>query len=202
MMKKLLMIVGAMLAFNTAHALDLDWQNDVTVSPATLEGNQTFTIGADQDGNKFSIGSHGITLSISDTVDFGLAYSAGLVPGFRAGTYYEYTTNDENILGVVGSAEYYGISLTPTIEWNINQTEFDGTLEGKMALYGLGVYGSVDMNINDFKFTGSEAGVEYVAVLFSTETSSFSVTPSITLPFDDDWESGTLRAGVSVNVLF
>jgi len=56
--------------------------------------------------------------------------------------------------------------------------------------------------INDFKFTGSEAGVEYVAVLFSTETSSFSVTPSITLPFDDDWESGTLRAGVSVNVLF
>jgi len=201
-MKKLLMIVGAMLAFNTAHALDLDWQNDVTVSPATLEGNQTFTIGADQDGNKFSIGSHGITLSISDTVDFGLAYSAGLVPGFRAGTYYEYTTNDENILGVVGSAEYYGISLTPTIEWNINQTEFDGTLEGKMALYGLGVYGSVDMNINDFKFTGSEAGVEYVAVLFSTETSSFSVTPSITLPFDDDWESGTLRAGVSVNVLF
>ena len=69
MMKKLLMIVGAMLAFNTAHALDLDWQNDVTVSPATLEGNQTFTIGADQDGNKFSIGSHGITLSISDTVD-------------------------------------------------------------------------------------------------------------------------------------
>jgi|TARA_B100001964_G_scaffold211529_1_gene246881 hypothetical protein len=201
-MKKLLMIVGAMLAFNTAHALDLDWQNDVTVSPATLEGNQTFTIGADQDGNKFSIGSHGITLSISDTVDFGLAYSAGLVPGFRAGTYYEYTTNDENILGVVGSAEYYGISLTPTIEWNINQTEFDGTLEGKMALYGLGVFGSVDMNINDFKFTGSEAGVEYVAVLFSTETSSFSVTPSITLPFDDDWESGTLRAGVSVNVLF
>jgi hypothetical protein len=201
-MKKLLMIVGAMLAFNTAHALDLDWQNDVTVSPATLEGNQTFTIGADQDGNKFSIGSHGITLSISDTVDFGLAYSAGLVPGFRAGTYYEYTTNDENILGVVGSAEYYGIRLTPTIEWNINQTEFDGTLEGKMALYGLGVFGSVDMNINDFKFTGSEAGVEYVAVLFSTETSSFSVTPSITLPFDDDWESGTLRAGVSVNVLF
>ena len=201
-MKKLLMIVGAMLAFNTAHALDLDWQNDVTVSPATLEGNQTFTIGADQDGNKFSIGSHGITLSTSDTVDFGLAYSAGLVPGLRAGAYYEYTTNDENILGVVGSAEYYGISLTPTIEWNINQTEFDGTLEGKMALYGLGVFGSVDMNINDFKFTRSEAGVEYVAVLFSTETSSFSVTPSITLPFDDDWESGTLRAGVSVNVLF
>ncbi|SVD71978.1 uncharacterized protein METZ01_LOCUS424832, partial [marine metagenome] len=116
--------------------------------------------------------------------------------------YYEYTTNDENILGVVGSAEYYGISLTPTIEWNINQTEFDGTLEGKMALYGLGVFGNVDMNINDFKFTGSEAGVEYVAVLFSTETSSFTVTPSVTLPFDDDWEAGTLRAGVSVNVLF
>ena len=55
---------------------------------------------------------------------------------------------------------------------------------------------------NDFKFTGSEAGVEYVAVLFSTETSSFTVTPSVTLPFNDDWDSGTLRAGVSVNVLF
>ena len=195
-MKKLLMIVVAMLAFNTAYALNLDWQNDVTV------GNGTFTIGVDQDGNKFSIGSHGITLSTSDTVDFGLAYGAGLVPGLRAGAYYEYTTNDENILGVKGNASYYGISLVPSVEWNINQTEFDGTLEGKMAFYGLGLFGNVDMNINDFKFTGSEAGVEYVAVLFSSETSSFTVTPSVTLPFNDDWDSGTLRAGVSVNVLF
>ena len=28
------------------------------------------------------------------------------------------------------------------------------------------------------------------------------ISPNVTLPFDEDWESGELRAGVSVSIMF
>ena len=119
-----------------------------------------------------------------------------------AGAYYEYTTDSDNILGVKGSAEAWGVSLTPSVEWNINESEFDSTVAADLNLFGLGAFGSLDMNLNDFKVTGSKAGLKYVAVLSSTETSSVIISPNVTLPFDEDWESGELRAGVSVSIMF
>ena len=37
-----------------------------------------FTFGFDQDGNELSLGTHGISLSHSDTTRIGLGYSAGI----------------------------------------------------------------------------------------------------------------------------
>ena len=193
-MKKLFFAVMMALVFNTAYAFD--WESDVTV------GTKNFAIGADQDGDKFFVSTHGITFSKSDTVDFGLAYAAGLVPHLAASAYYEYTSDSDNILGVTGSADAWGLSLTPSVEWNINESEFDSTVAADLNLFGLGAFGSVDMNLNDFKVTGSEAGLKYVAVLSKTETSSVTISPNVTLPFDEDWESGELRAGVSVSIMF
>ena len=194
MKRNLFLAIIMALVCNTAYALD--WESDVTL------GSTNFSVSASQDEDTFAVSTHGITFSKSDTVDFGLAYGAGLVPGLAAGAYYEYTSDSDNILGVKGSAEGWGVSFTPSIEWNINESEFDGTVEADVNVWGLGAFGSVDMNINDFKFTGSEAGLKYVAVLSSTETTSVTVAPRITLPFDEDWESGDLRAGVSVSIKF
>lgn len=189
-MKKFLLIVIGAFAFNTAYALDLDWESDVSIV------GPLFTMSADQKDNTFAVGTHGITLSTSDKVDIGIAYGAGFVPGLKAGMYYEYTSADDNILGVQGSASGWGLNLTPEVEWNINQSEFDGSLAAGAGWYGLNIFGSVDMNINDFKFTGSEAGVKWDVAL----SDAFTITPNVALPFDEDWNSGDFVAGISVKI--
>ena len=189
-MKKFLLIVIGTFAFNTAYALDLDWESDVSIV------GPHFNMSVDQDDNTFAVGARGVTVSTSDNVDIGIAYGGGFIPGLKAGMYYEYTTSDDNILGVRGSASGWGLSLTPEVEWNINQSEFDGSLAADAGLYGLSVFGSVDMNINDFKFTGSEAGVKWDVAL----SDAFTITPNIALPFDEDWNSGDFVAGISIKI--
>ena len=67
-MKKFIMAFLLMLPVS-AYALSVEVEHDVTVSAAGA------TIGVSQDGNEISIGTGGLTLSNSDTVDFGVAYS-------------------------------------------------------------------------------------------------------------------------------
>ena len=190
-MKKFLMALLLMTPMSV-YALDVDVENDVTVSANGV------TFAVDQDGDKISIGASGLTFSTSDTVDFGVAYSTSLLGGLEAGLSYDYTNESDHVVGVDTSFEYFGINLDADLDWNINDTDFDAKLGTGYTL--LGVDGSVTSkwDVDDFSYEGMDVTAGYTWKVSDT----FSVRPNVTLPIDDDWKRGDIVAGVSIVINF
>ena len=190
-MKKFLMTLLLMLPVS-AYALSVGVEHDVNVSAGGA------TIGVSQDGNEITVGTGGLTFSNSDTVDFGVAYSTTLLGGLEAGLSYDYTNENDHVVGVDTTVEYWGIGFDAAFDWNINDTDFDAEIGTGYNVFGLD--GSVTSNwdVDDFSYEGMDVTAGYTWAV----TDTFSVRPNLTVPFDDDFGRGDLTAGVSINLSF
>ena len=66
------------------------------------------------------------------------------------------------------------------------------------GIFGLDSYYSVDFDVDETEFSGSEYGVGYSWQV----ADGFTLTPNLSVPFDSDWERGTVTAGVSLSISF
>ena len=164
--------------------------NDYTV----ITPNATFTF--DEDGDKFSFGSGPLTLSHSDTVDAGIDYTVG--NGIFSGTVsYDYTSDEESEIGLGTSLLVAGAVVSPSATWNIQDEQFDASVDVGYSMFGLDAKYTIDWDISDMELTGTESNVGY-----TFNVGALALTPSITIPFDDDWDRGTTAIGLSVSVDF
>jgi len=188
-MKKFLMALMIMAPMS-AYALDVDVLNDVTVT-----GNDA-SLKVDQDGNEVSVG--GLSFTNSDTVTFGIAYDTELLFGLSGGTSYDYTTDDDHVLGLDTGVNFWGASVDASFAWNISDTDVTAELGTGYSVFGLD--GSVTSNwdVDDTSYEGMDVTAGYTWAV----TDTFSVRPNLTVPFDDDFERGDISAGVSIVISF
>lgn len=180
------------LAPLSAMAVSTSWEHDVTVGT----GNTLVTF--DQDGSEFAASHNGLSISTSDTVDIGISYSTTLLGALNATVGLDHRADDDNIIGVETSFSQWGATITPSLDWNVNDTDFDSTVKVGYGILGLDTYYSLDFDVDETEFSGSEAGVGYTWKV----SDGFSLTPNLSVPYDSDWDRGTLTAGISLNISF
>ena len=136
--KSIILAIICMGLSTTAFAVDQNWEGSVS-----WEG---FTI----------------TTGESTVVDLKYQYT---VPGYTvsAGTHYRRTDDNDNIVGVMSTAEKNGFSLRAASDWNITDSDITGSLKGRygLASLGVGAYVRGRMDIDDFDYTGTDFGVDY-----------------------------------------
>ena len=174
-----------------AEALDVDFVSDVTIA------SQGISIGLDQDGDKFSVGAGGLTVSTSNTSQIGVEY-ASTVWGVTGSASYSYTSDDEHELGFDTSTSLLGVDLDAGIDWNIDDASFDGTVGTGYSMFGLDGSATTNWDLDDFAYEGMDVSAGYTWAV----TDSFSVRPNVTIPFDDGFSRGDLTAGVSISLSF
>ena len=174
-----------------AEALDVDFVSDVTIA------SQGVSIGLDQDGDKFSVGAGGLTVSTSNTSQIGVEY-ASTVWGVTGSASYSYTSDDEHALGFDTSTSLLGVDLDAGIDWNIDDASFAGTVGTGYSMFGLDGSATTNWDLDDFAYEGLDVDAGYTWAV----TDSFSVRPNISIPFDDDFERGDLTAGISISLSF
>ena len=174
-----------------AEALDVDFVNDVSIA------SHGVTIGLDQDGDEFSVGAGGLTVSTSDTSQIGVEY-ASTVWGVTGSASYSYTSDDEHELGFDTSTSLLGIDLDAGIDWNIDDASFAGTVGTGYSMFGLDGSATTNWDLDDFAYEGMDVTAGYTWAV----TDSFSVRPNVTIPFDDGFSRGDLTAGVSISLSF
>ncbi len=166
------------------------------VSDVTVTSGNT-SIAFDQDGDALTIGHGGLSFSTSDTVDIGIAYDAdfGL---FSGGVSYDYTTDEESVVGVSTTLSQFGAELDAELSWNVNDSDISAKIGTGYAVAGID--GSVTSNwdVDDFGYEGMDIDAGYTWNV----SDSFSVRPNVTMPIDEDWNRGDLIAGVSINITF
>ena len=190
-MKKTLVALLCMAPLS-AMAFTTDWSHDLTV------GTGDTSVSFDQSGNEFSASHNGLGISTSDTVDIGVSYTTTLLGALDATVGLDHQADDDNIIGVETSFSQWGTTITPSLDWNVNDTDFDSTVKVGYGILGMDSYYSVDFDVDETEFTGSEAGVGYNWRL----SNGFTLTPNLSVPFDSDWERGTVTAGVSLSISF
>ena len=174
-----------------AEALDVDFISDVTIA------SHGVTIGMDQDGDKFSVGAAGLTVSTSDTSQIGIEYGS-TVWGVTGSASYDYTSNDEHLLGFDTSTSLLGVDLDAGVDWNIDDASFAGTVGTGYSMFGLDGSATTNWDLDDFAYEGMDVTAGYTWAV----TDSFSVRPNVTIPFDDGFSRGDLTAGVSISLSF
>jgi len=174
-----------------AEALDVDFVSDVTVA------SHGVTIGMDQDGDEFSVGAAGLTVSTSDTSQLGIEY-ASTIWGVTGSASYSYTSDDEHALGFDTSTSLLGVNLDAGIDWNIDDASFAGTVGTGYSMFGLDGSATTNWDLDDFAYEGMDVTAGYTWAV----TDSFSVRPNLTVPFDEDFGRGDLTAGVSISLSF
>ena len=174
-----------------AEALDVDFVSDVTIA------SQGISIGLDQDGDKFSVGAGGLTVSTSNTSQIGVEY-ASTVWGVTGSASYSYTSDDEHELGFDTSTSLLGVDLDAGIDWNIDDASFAGTVGTGYSMFGLDGSATTNWDLDDFAYEGMDVSAGYTWAV----TDSFSVRPNVTIPFDDGFSRGDLTAGVSISLSF
>ena len=174
-----------------AEALDVDFVSDVTVA------SHGVVIGMDQDGDEFSVGAGGLTVSTSNTSQIGVEY-ASTVWGVTGSASYSYTSDDEHALGFDTSTSLLGVNLDAGIDWNIDDASFAGTIGTGYNMFGLDGSATTNWDIDDFAYDGLDVEAGYTWAV----TDSFSVRPNVTIPFDEDFARGDLTAGVSISLSF
>ena len=194
-MKKLMSALTAGLFIlgcnQAAEALDVDFVSDVTVA------SHGVVIGMDQDGDEFSVGAAGLTVSTSDTSQLGIEY-ASTIWGVTGSASYSYTSDDEHALGFDTSTSLLGVNLDAGIDWNIDDSSFDASLGTGYSAFGLDGSVTSYWSIDDFGFTSMDIDAGYTMNL----TDNVSLRPNVTIPFDDDFERGSISAGFSVSISF
>ena len=189
-MKKFLMALLLMIPMS-AYALDVDFVSDVTVA------SHGVVIGMDQDGDEFSVGAAGLTVSTSDTSQLGIEY-ASTIWGVTGSASYSYTSDDEHALGFDTSTSLLGVNLDAGIDWNIDDASFSGELGTGYSMFGLDGSATTNWDLDDFAYEGMDVSAGYTWAV----TDSFSVRPNVTIPFDDGFSRGDLTAGVSISLSF
>ena len=174
-----------------AEALDVDFVSDVTIA------SQGISIGLDQDGDMFSVGAGGLTVSTSNTSQIGVEY-ASTVWGVTGSASYSYTSDDEHELGFDTSTSLLGVDLDAGIDWNIDDASFDGTVGTGYSMFGLDGSATTNWDLDDFAYEGMDVTAGYTWSV----TDNFSVRPNVTIPFDDGFSRGDLTAGVSISLSF
>ena len=174
-----------------AEALDVDFVSDVTVA------SHGVVIGMDQDGDEFSVGAAGLTVSTSDTSQLGIEY-ASTIWGVTGSASYSYTSDDEHALGFDTSTSLLGVNLDAGIDWNIDDASFAGTVGTGYSMFGLDGSATTNWDLDDFAYEGMDVTAGYTWNV----TDSFSVRPNLTIPFDEDFGRGDLTAGVSISLSF
>jgi hypothetical protein len=174
-----------------AEALDVDFVNDVSIA------SHGVTIGLDQDGDEFSVGAGGLTVSTSDTSQIGVGY-ASTVWGVTGSASYSYTSDDEHELGFDTSTSLLGIDLDAGIDWNIDDASFAGTVGTGYSMFGLDGSATTNWDLDDFAYEGLDVDAGYTWAV----TDSFSVRPNVSIPFDEDFGRGDLTAGISISLSF
>ena len=174
-----------------AEALDVDFVSDVTIA------SQGVSIGLDQDGDKFSVGAGGLTVSTSNTSQIGVEY-ASTVWGVTGSASYSYTSDDEHALGFDTSTSLLGVDLDAGVDWNIDDASFAGTVGTGYSMFGLDGSATTNWDLDDFAYEGMDVSAGYTWAV----TDSFSVRPNVTIPFDDGFSRGDLTAGVSISLSF
>ena len=174
-----------------AEALDVDFVNDVSIA------SHGVTIGLDQDGDSVSIGAGGLTVSTSDTSQIGIEYGSTLwgVPGSAS---YDYTSDDEHLLGFNTSTSLLGVNLDAGVDWNIDDASFSGEIGTGYSMFGLDGSATTNWDLDDFKYEGLDVDAGYTLKL----SDNFSIRPNVSIPFDDDFTRGDLTAGVSISLSF
>ena len=190
-MKKLLVALLCMAPLS-AMAFTTSWEHDLAIS----SGGTSVTF--DQDGSEFAASHNGLSISTSDTVDIGISYSTSLLGALSGTVSLDHHADDDNVVGLETSFSQWGASITPSLDWNVNDTDFDSTVKVGYGLFGLDTYYSVNFDVDELEFSGSETGVGYTLQV----SDGFSLTPNLTVPFDSDWDRGTVVAGISLNISF
>ena len=194
-MKKFLIVLAAagglviMGCQKEAEALDVDFESDLSLSTSG------WTIGLDQDGDKLSVSAGGVTLSTSDTTQVGIEYGMTL-SGIEGSASYDYTSDDEHVLGLDTSVEMFGVNVDAGLDWNVDDSNFDATLGTGFNAFGLDGSATSHWDLDDFGFTKMDIDAGYTWNV----TDSVAVRPNVTIPFDEDWERGNLTAGFSVSI--
>ena len=189
-MKKFLIALMLMIPMS-AYALDVDFVSDVTVA------SHGVVIGMDQDGDEFSVGAAGLTVSTSDTSQLGIEY-ASTIWGVTGSASYSYTSDDEHALGFDTSTSLLGVNLDAGIDWNIDDASFAGTVGTGYSMFGLDGSATTNWDLDDFAYEGMDVTAGYTWNV----TDSFSVRPNLTIPFDEDFGRGDLTAGLSISLSF
>ena len=174
-----------------AEALDVDFVSDVTIA------SHGVSIGLDQDGDKFSVGAGGLTVSTSNTSQIGVGY-ASTVWGVTGSASYSYTSDDEHALGFDTSTSLLGVDLDAGIDWNIDDASFAGTVGTGYSMFGLDGSATTNWDLDDFAYEGLDVDAGYTWAV----TDSFSVRPNVSIPFDEDFGRGDLTAGISISLSF
>ena len=174
-----------------AEALDVDFVSDVTIA------SHGVSIGLDQDGDKFSVGAGGLTVSTSNTSQIGVEY-ASTVWGVTGSASYSYTSDDEHELGFDTSTSLLGVDLDAGIDWNIDDAAFAGTVGTGYSMFGLDGSATTNWDLDDFAYEGLDVDAGYTWAV----TDSFSVRPNVSIPFDEDFGRGDLTAGISISLSF
>ena len=174
-----------------AEALDVNFVSDVTVA------SHGVVIGMDQDGDEFSVGAAGLTVSTSDTSQLGIEY-ASTIWGVTGSASYSYTSDDEHALGFDTSTSLLGVNLDAGIDWNIDDASFAGTVGTGYSMFGLDGSATTNWDLDDFAYEGMDVTAGYTWSV----TDNFSVRPNVTIPFDDGFSRGDLTAGVSISLSF
>mgnify|MGYP003651099750 CR=1 FL=1 len=138
--------------------------------------------------------SHDITVGTGNTSvsfdqsgnEFALDATVGL----------DHQADDDNVIGLETSFGQWGATITPSLDWNVNDTDFDSTVKVGYGILGLDSYYSLDFDVDETEFSGSEAGIGYSWKL----SDGFTLTPNLTIPYDSDWDRGTVVAGISLNI--
>ena len=192
MNKTLLALFCTLPLVATSALANTTWKHDLSVSA------QGLTVGYDQDGGETTVGVGAISLTNSDTVDIGIAYNTSLLGGLSGSVSLDHQSDDDNVLGVDTSFSALGMTVAPSLDWNVTDSAFDGELALTYGIAGLDAGTTLYYDIDDTSYTGSDLSFGYNWTL-STNT---TVTPNITVPFDTDWERGDATAGVSINLTF
>ena len=172
----------------------LDFVSDVSVT----SGSTTFSYG--QDGDKFKIEQDGLAAYFSDDVALGLEYTSTLLEGAGVSfsAHYEYTEEDDSVVGITSGFEQFGVSLDATVDWNVNDSDVSAKLGTGYSILGVDGALTSKWDVDDFSYEGMDVTAGYTWKVSDT----FSVRPNVKLPIDDDWKRGDIVAGVSIVINF
>jgi len=159
--KNIFLTIVCMVFSTTAFAIDQTWEGSV--------GWEGFTV----------------TTGENTVVDLEYVYT---VPGYAVtgGAHYQRTDDDDNIVGVMSTAERGSFSLKAVGDWNITDEDITGSLKGRygLASLGVGAYVRGNMDIDDFDYTGTDFGADYSFKV----TNRVSIGIDYKIPYDEDFE--------------
>tara|TARA_Y100000034_G_C6682035_1_gene299868 strand:- start:45 stop:641 length:597 start_codon:yes stop_codon:yes gene_type:complete len=191
-MKKLVLPLLLLCPLATFAIDDLEYAHDITVSSGKM------SLGYDQDGDELKVGFGAASVYHSTATEIGVEFKTRLIGGLTGSAHYEYSADEDSIVGVDTAVTFGGVKVDTGVEWNISDADWTGTLGTGYSLAG--VDGSITSNwgISDFGYEGMDIDVGYNWQV----SDRLSVRPNVTMPIDEDNEFGTVVAGLSLHLTF